>query len=443
MLDSTSAPETKTQLSTVERLRLIQTLNALPSAQFEELLVGLNPPNGNIPCDTAPQAKRSAALLEWVESPIGPGIPELEAVLGMIIAAESQTAQEFLSFAISGTINSKTKAEVQAFVKLLRKKTGDDSIDVAFFKEGSINMMLTGSPEGLKKLKELFESGELSEIEGKSVNAVRYVDNNTSEARKVRLLQALRLNNKGTLASALALARDLARAIVRDLAIARDLARASDLARDLASAIDRAIDLDRAIARDLDRASALDRAIDRDLALARAIARARDSDRARARAIVRAIDRARALVSAIDRDSDLASARDLASALVSAIDRAPDRDLDRAIVRAIVRAIDRDSARDSDQQLNLKGADFTNTNLRDIDLSHTKLSETNFTGADLTGANFTGADLTGTIFTDADVTRAIFGENEGLTDAHKIDLQKRGATFLDPPSSDVPSLVLR
>lgn len=76
-------------LSAAERLSLIQTLNALPGPQFDELLFALNPPSANVPGNAAPQGSRSAALLEWIESPIGPGLPELEAILESIVATQS------------------------------------------------------------------------------------------------------------------------------------------------------------------------------------------------------------------------------------------------------------------------------------------------------------------------------------------------------------------
>ena len=82
----------KRTLSAVERLHLIQTLNALPGPQFDELLFALNPPSANIPSNAAPQASRSKALLEWIESPIGPGLPDLESTLESIVATQSATA---------------------------------------------------------------------------------------------------------------------------------------------------------------------------------------------------------------------------------------------------------------------------------------------------------------------------------------------------------------
>lgn len=79
--------EAKHQLLPAERLTLIQTLNALPGPQFNELVFALNPPPGNIPSNSAPQGSRSAALLQWVESPIGPGLADLEAVLTSFVGS--------------------------------------------------------------------------------------------------------------------------------------------------------------------------------------------------------------------------------------------------------------------------------------------------------------------------------------------------------------------
>jgi hypothetical protein len=79
--------EVKHHLSSAERLTLIQTLNALPGPQFDELVFALNPPPGNISSNSAPQGSRSAALLQWVESPIGPGLADLKAVLTSFVGS--------------------------------------------------------------------------------------------------------------------------------------------------------------------------------------------------------------------------------------------------------------------------------------------------------------------------------------------------------------------
>lgn len=83
----------KPVLSASDRLQLVQTLNALPLTQFDELVFALNPPNGNIPNSLASQGSRSAALLEWIESPIGPGLDDLKAVLASFFGSHTTTAQ--------------------------------------------------------------------------------------------------------------------------------------------------------------------------------------------------------------------------------------------------------------------------------------------------------------------------------------------------------------
>ena len=66
MVEITSVCEVKQQLPAADRLHLIQTLNALPGPQFDELVFALPPPS-NIPGNSAPQCNRSVYLLQWVE----------------------------------------------------------------------------------------------------------------------------------------------------------------------------------------------------------------------------------------------------------------------------------------------------------------------------------------------------------------------------------------
>ena len=71
-------------LSARERLALIQMLNKLPRAKFDELVMALNPPPGILPPSIAAQGDRTPALLQWVEG-IGPGLPQLQAILNLIL----------------------------------------------------------------------------------------------------------------------------------------------------------------------------------------------------------------------------------------------------------------------------------------------------------------------------------------------------------------------
>ncbi|MEA5448455.1 pentapeptide repeat-containing protein [Leptolyngbya sp. CCNP1308] len=354
MVETNSVRGEKPKLSAKDRLCLIQTINALPLTQFDELVFALDPPKGVVASSTAPQGTRSKDLLDWLEGSTGPGLAAADEVLQILIPKATWTAPQPVAFVISGKISSSTAAELQAFVELLRKKTGDYSIDIAFFQEGSIKVILNGSPEGLTKLQEMFEAGELEQLITPPVEALASVDINTQEARKARLIQTLRLScGRANRARALARALDTAR--VHDTA----LDTALDIARDIANTL----------ARDLDTA--------RDL----------DFNLVSYRALTNAIANANALALALDFN------------LVG--------HLDRALTLA----------------LDLSNADLSGASLRNL----------NLVGANLADADFTNGDFAGTKF----------GNNLGLSDTDKRDLQSRGAIFLDPPSSYVPALVLR
>lgn len=71
-------------MNPAERLNLFHMLAALPPSQFEQVVFSLDPPSGNIPPSSAPQASRVAALIEWAESPIGPGLDTLDQIFKRI-----------------------------------------------------------------------------------------------------------------------------------------------------------------------------------------------------------------------------------------------------------------------------------------------------------------------------------------------------------------------
>jgi uncharacterized protein YjbI with pentapeptide repeats len=235
----------------------------------------------------------------------------------------------------------------------------------------------------------MFEAGDLEQLNIPPVESVTPIDSSTQDARKARLIQVLRLRGRSSFNRDL----DLARALASNL----NLACASDLARAIASISARAST----------RISASDISQDLDRNLASAIA------------LGLALDLASA--SALDLDLDL----DLDLAIDS--DSKAEGDLAQDLVRARISASDiaRKVYPDLDQDLT------------------SDLSEADLNGANLRYINLTGADLTGADLTYADVTGTIFGNNPGLTEADKRDLQSREAIFQAPPSSDVPALVLR
>lgn len=92
--------EGQRKIAAPDRLCLIQALNALPAAQFEAIIFALRPPSGIIPGSAAPQGSRSAALLEWAESPTGPGLTELERILERVAIQAQATPSSPTSQAI-------------------------------------------------------------------------------------------------------------------------------------------------------------------------------------------------------------------------------------------------------------------------------------------------------------------------------------------------------
>jgi hypothetical protein len=70
-----------TSLTAKQRLRLIKQLNALPQAQFNEIVFALEPPPGVISSGSGAQGDRAKELLDWSE---GPTDPSIAAVLDLL-----------------------------------------------------------------------------------------------------------------------------------------------------------------------------------------------------------------------------------------------------------------------------------------------------------------------------------------------------------------------
>ena len=77
----------------------------------------------------------------------------------------NQTIEEDkVTFSITGSVDKKDIAKLKSLIQLARKLANDDLIDVIDIEQGSIKLTLTGSPAGLKRLEQLFQSGELTKI---------------------------------------------------------------------------------------------------------------------------------------------------------------------------------------------------------------------------------------------------------------------------------------
>ena len=127
------------KMSTQERYQLIETLNALPLTEFEKLLVALNPPAGLVPPSSAEQGSRSPKLLQWIEGPTGPGLNELQAVLGEVMIKQDK-----------GKTGRSKKERLKIEIELLQEK-----LDRCFEKR-----LLTDDPDRLVTLEKLEEKLE-------------------------------------------------------------------------------------------------------------------------------------------------------------------------------------------------------------------------------------------------------------------------------------------
>ena len=90
---------------------------------------------------------------------------------------------------------------------------------------------------------------------------------------------------------------------------------------------------------------------------------------------------------------------------------------------------------------NLSGANLSGANLSKANLSKANLSDADLNVADLSEGVFSGANLTKADFTKAMLVSSKFERNVGLTESQIIDMQSRGALFVDSPEFGVPSLL--
>ena len=80
--------------------------------------------------------------------------------------------QRRLAFAIAGSIEEIDKRKLDAIVALLNKIGGDMSIEILDVEEGSIKLILSGSPTALARVESLFRSGGLQEVANVPVRCV-------------------------------------------------------------------------------------------------------------------------------------------------------------------------------------------------------------------------------------------------------------------------------
>ena len=87
----------------------------------------------------------------------------------------------------------------------------------------------------------------------------------------------------------------------------------------------------------------------------------------------------------------------------------------------------------------LCGANLSGANLRSAILFGANLRSANLYGANLSDANFYGANLSSANLFDAKVDQTKFGNNPGIDEQLRRNLEDRGAIFIDSPED--PALV--
>jgi N-acetylglucosaminyldiphosphoundecaprenol N-acetyl-beta-D-mannosaminyltransferase len=139
----------------------------------------LEPPAGIIPPNEAPQTHRTCELLKWIDCPTGKGFQDLDnalSYLGINLNPTLINAQNCLTITISMDFNKLSFEMVQEVQNRLTELSEDPGISVVSIEEGSIKFTICGSPEGLRKIKERFDSGEFHEVTGMPIDDVQFIE---------------------------------------------------------------------------------------------------------------------------------------------------------------------------------------------------------------------------------------------------------------------------
>ncbi|MEH2467843.1 pentapeptide repeat-containing protein [Nostoc sp.] len=335
------------------------------------------------------------------------------------------------------------KIEVEAIVAHLRQLVGDVTLTIKDIEEGSIKITLEGSSEGIERLRELFESGELTEALGIPLEDIQLLTDDVTQKNddKTRLVR-----------EKYRLVREkyrLVKEILVQGAIGRDLSRADLRGADLRGADLRGADLIYADLRGADLIYAdLSNADLRGADLRYAnLSGANLSDANLRIADLRIADLSNADLSNADlSNADLSNA-DLSNADLSNADLigAYLIDADLSSTNLSGANINEKTQIDSKWRLvweivnqgakgrDLSNADLSDADLSDADLSDADLSRANLSRANLSRANLSRANLSSADLKNAIVANALFKGSTGLTKDMRHDLEKRGAIFGDRP----------
>jgi len=308
-------------------------------------------------------------------------VEQVQTISRQITVLDKQSQATKVQIILKGDMNS-VNNDLSLMMELFLKKFIGDTIKITDIKEGSIRLIIEGSPEDIEQLISRFNLGELTEVSGFPVENVQILSESSDDDESNELNDKWRLVQE--IISQVVDTRKLSGADLSDANLSdanlsdANLSDANLSDADLRGADLRGADLRGADLRGADlRGANLNRTSLRDVNL----------------------------ISADLRDTNLIIA-DLRGANLRGAD-----------------------LRDA----NLISADLRDANLRGANLISADLRDANLRGANLRDANLRDANLRGANLRGAFVEKAQFGFNSRLTEEMKLDLKRRGAIFEDSP----------
>jgi uncharacterized protein YjbI with pentapeptide repeats len=350
---------------------------------------------------------------------------------------QPQQSDRVLELVIEVGIDDLTPEKIDKIISFLQETARDNTIKPIMKLKGSIRLFLEGSEDGLQRLADLHQSGELQALlnELKSDDIPEIIVKKaefTTDAKVIEKAELIKAIREGTIDKKTLQQVDLSGAFLSGADLRGAILSGAILSGAILSwAILRGANL---IGADL-RGAILIKAnlIGANLSganLSVAILRGANLSDADLRG---AILRGAILRGAILRGAILSWAN-LSGANLSGANLS-DADLSRAILSG---------ANLSGAILSgaiLSGAILSKANLSDAILSDANLSGAFLRGANLSGANLWIADLSGAFLSGAEVENAIFTNATGITPEQKQDLIRRGAIFGDTSNDRSKALV--
>ena len=345
---------------------------------------------------------------------------------------QPQQSNKVFELVIEVGIDELTPENNDKIISFLQKIARDETIKPIMKLKGSIRLFLEGSEDGLQRLADLHQSGELQALlnELKSDDIPEIVVTKaefTTDAKVIEKAELIKAIREGTIDKKTLYKVDLSGAILSGAILSGANLRGAYL---------RGVILSEAILSGADLSAAnLSWAKLREAILSAAnlsvanliganlIGAILSGANLRGANLSGAILKEANLSGAILKEANLSGAILRGAKLIQAI--LSGADLRRANLReANLGQADLWGA-------NLRGANLSGVNLGQADLWRANLSGANLSGVNLRRANLRGADLRWANLSEADIENAIFIDATGITPEQKQDLIRRGAIFGD------------